>query len=383
VGARLVRRTTAAAAIAGLAGLSLVALPYTRAASFVARVADVGGWRESAAEWSANSFTTREVLVATRAGRLRARIYAPSSVRFATVLVPGIHSDGFDERRLVGFARELAASGVAVLTPQIPELARFRITPAVVDRIEDAAGWLADRTEYAPQGRVGLMGISFSGGLSVVAAGRPAVRDRIAFVFSLGGHGDLERVLRFLCTGTAGDGSSRRPHDYGLAVIVVSFAPRLVPPEQVPGLVEGAETFLEASALAHRTDPRARERFVKVDRIASSLGEPAAELLRLVSSRDVDRLGARLLPHVPGLVDPALSPERTPAPSSPVYLLHGTDDAVVPAAESLLLGRHLQERQVETHVLLSPLITHAEVDRAPDLADSWRLIGFWKDLLDQ
>ena len=45
------------------------------------------------------------------------------------------------------------------------------------------------------------MGISFAGGLSMVAAGRPAIRDRLAFVFSFGGHGDLPRVLRYLCTG--------------------------------------------------------------------------------------------------------------------------------------------------------------------------------------
>ena len=48
---------------------------------------------------------------------------------------------------------------------------------------------------------VGLMGISFSGGLSIVAAGRPTLRDRVAYVFSFGGHDDLPRVLRYLCTG--------------------------------------------------------------------------------------------------------------------------------------------------------------------------------------
>jgi hypothetical protein len=45
------------------------------------------------------------------------------------------------------------------------------------------------------------MGISFSGGLSVVAAGRPSLAHRVAYVFSLGGHDDIGRVLRYLCTG--------------------------------------------------------------------------------------------------------------------------------------------------------------------------------------
>ena len=36
-------------------------------------------------------------------------------------------------------ARQLAASRVAVVTPDIPELSRFDIAPAITDAIEDAA----------------------------------------------------------------------------------------------------------------------------------------------------------------------------------------------------------------------------------------------------
>jgi hypothetical protein len=32
-------------------------------------------------------------------------------------------------------------------------------------------------------------------------------------------------------------------------------------------------------------------------------------------------------------------------------------------------------------VLLSRIITHAELDRAGDLAEAWRLVAFWADLL--
>jgi dipeptidyl aminopeptidase/acylaminoacyl peptidase len=70
-------------------------------------------------------------------------------------------------------------------------------------------------------------------------------------------------------------------------------------------------------------------------------------------------------------------------PKGPVYLLHGTGDNVVPAIESTLLARELSAHDVPVHVLLSPLITHAEVDRASTLPSLWRLIHFWSDLLDE
>ena len=108
---------------------------------------------------------------------------------------------GIDEPRLKGLAGDLAASGVAVMTIALPDLVRYRFTPESVDEIEDAAAWLAADHALAPDGSVGLMGISFAGGLSMVAAGRPSIRDKVAYVFSFGGHGDLPRVLRYLCSG--------------------------------------------------------------------------------------------------------------------------------------------------------------------------------------
>ena len=61
--------------------------------------------------------------------------------------------------------------------------------------------------------------------------------------------------------------------------------------------------------------------------------------------------------------DPALSPARSPLPTAPGLLLHGTDDNVVPAIESTLLARRSRDARLDVHLLLTPLITHAEVDR--------------------
>jgi hypothetical protein len=88
------------------------------------------------------------------------------------------------------------------------ELSRFEITPAVTDRIEDAAVWLARDSGLAPWGRIGLMGISFSGGLAIVAAGRAPLRNRLLYVLSFGGHDDLSRVLEYFCTGNKSETAS-------------------------------------------------------------------------------------------------------------------------------------------------------------------------------
>jgi dienelactone hydrolase len=375
--------------LALLGGLVLVALlvvpDYLRGLSFVARAADMrGGLAERIARWGTGPFSAEELRVPSRQGPLRARLYRPEKPRGRTViLTTGVHAGGIDEPRLMELARDFTAGGLTVLTPELPDLLRYRITPRETDMIEDVALWAASRPELAPDGRVGLVGISFSGGLSVVAAGRPSLQDRVAFTLSLGGHGDLARVLAFLCTGVLLDGQRLSPHDYGVVIILLNAADQLVPPEQVEPLREGILTFLRASHLALHDAPRANATFAEARRLQALMPEPAATLMGDVNDRDVAALGPLLLPHVRAFAgDASLSPERSPAPRSPVYLLHGTGDTVIPALESVLLARWLAPR-TEVHPLSTPLITHAEVDRVAELGDVWRLVAFWSAVLDE
>jgi acetyl esterase/lipase len=229
-----------------------------------------------------------------------------------------------------------------------------------------------------------MMGISFAGGLSVVAAGRPALANHVVAVLSLGGHGDLPRTLRYLCTGIDANNQHRPPHDYGVVIILLGVADRVVPAEQVAPLREAVLSFLEASKLDLIDKAASAAEFERARVLASALPEPARTLMNYVNARDVAHLGTILLPHTTALGgDPALSPERSPSPSAPVYLLHGSGDNVIPAAETMSLARNLTERGAYVHALVTPLITHAEVDRAAGVSDAWALVGFWSDVLSR
>jgi dienelactone hydrolase len=367
---------------------------YARGASFVIRAAQLQGLLLEAARAEAQPFTVGSVQpIDTRHGSIRSRLYRPDErIRRVVLLVPGVHAMGIDEPRLTAFSGELAASGVAVATIELPDLTRYQFDARAVDMIEDAALWLSNQPEVGTTGRIGIMGVSFAGGLSVVAAGRPSLREKLAFVFSFGGHGDLPRALRYLCTGLEParpddpEDAARRvrpPHDYGVAIILLGLADRMVPPAQVEPLRTGILTFLRASQLDAVDKQKSQEVFEQARRLAGSLPEPAATLLNLVNDRNVKVLGDRLLPVLESVTyQNSLSPERSPAPAAPVFLLHGTDDNVIPAVETVLLAHHLDGR-TRVRYLLSDLITHASADRAPGPGDVLRLVGFWSDILDE
>ena len=381
-----------AAVILIAAVLGYVAAPYVRAASLFIRVAHVGGRIEAIANNQAHAVTIMSPhTVPTRHGPVPAQFYRPDG-RFTrtALLIPGIHSMGIKEPRLTALAHDMAGSGVMVMTLALPDLQRYKITPDSTDVIEDATLWLTKQHDLAPDGRIGIIGISFAGGLSVVAAGRESMRDKLAYVLSFGGHADLPRVMRYLATGEEvhlPGVELHPPHDYGVAVILLGIADRIVPPDQVPALRHGIETFLTASQLTLVDMNKAKATFEQSQAIAATLPEPSAHLMRYVNERNTKALGAELVPVLDRIgaeeYPPPLSAEQSPTPSAPVYLLHGTEDTVIPAVETRLLAQSLRARGATVHPLLSGLITHAEVDKSAAAAETVRLVGFWAAMLNE
>jgi acetyl esterase/lipase len=386
------RRVALRTTIAGCVLLAVSASIYADAFSIVARAARLQGPLRRAANLGTVEYVERVARVPAPGGEpMRVRIYVPErTARQTVLLVAGLHPAGIDEPRLMGLARELARSRFSVVTPDIPALAQFTITAALTDEIERVARWVAADADLAPAGMIGLIGVSFSGGLAMVAAGRPSLSDRVLYVFSIGGHDDLPRVLRYLVTGARGpadeplgDEGVRPPHDYGLAVVLLNVAERLVPADQVDGLREIVRRFLKASSLHRDDEVQAKHEFASAREDINRMPEPSGTLLRHLIDRDVERLGSRLLPHVGDYGnEPALSPSRSPPSSRPVFLLHGREDDVIPASES----QHLADRlrgHADVKLLLTDVLSHADIDRPKPVIEVARLMEFVRQVLSQ
>jgi dienelactone hydrolase len=311
-----------------------------------------------------------DTVIPASAGAIRARIYRPlpDGAGRGVVVAHGVHFRGIDEPRLVAFSRALAASGLVVLTPELADLADYRITTAGAEQIAESVRWFAGRSDLVAGGRVGLLGFSFAGGLSLLAAGEPDVGARLSWVASVGGHHDLARVLRFFVENrveTPRGIETKRAHEYGVVVLAYGEVDRLVPEEDRPTMRDALRAWLHEDRKAARdlasrfTSSRAQELF---ERVASGrLNELSSDLEALVRDR-ADELET-------------LSPRGKLARiSCPVYLLHGTGDTVIPASETdwadLELGAH------EHRALVSPLLEHVEVSHEASLVEKLELVDF-------
>jgi pimeloyl-ACP methyl ester carboxylesterase len=260
-----------------------------------------------------------------------ALLYAPRGLERGPgmVLAHGIHADGIHDKRMVGLARALASTGLFVLTPELVELAQYRVTHAGAETIAEAARALARRLSRA---RVGVFGISFGGGLALRAACEAELRDAIQLVIGLGAHHDAERVTRFIlgepALGPGGERAALTPHPYGALVLFQSL-------------------FGEK----HRGKLRDAERA----RVSAALASRAEELRRA-------------------------SPAGCPAPPQiPLHLIHGRSDAIVPFTETLWNARQFGAA-TRVEVLISSVIAHAEY-APPPLRERLELVNFMAGLL--
>lgn len=309
--------------------------------------------------------TTRTMTIPSSAGMVPARLYTPVNHPNAPgfVIVPGIDYLGMDEPRLMAFARSMASCGLRVLTPELPDSRDYRIQPSDVQAIGDSVQWLQNAT-----GRpVGLMGLSFSGGLALMAAAKPPFSNDLSFVFSVGAHDDLFRVAMFYATGADplpdGDIERATPNNYGPLILEYENLEDFTKPADTPAI--------RAALRAQLYENYPLEKML----VANLTPEQKTEFDRIldITHRDPSLLFDSNEKHAAEMA--AVSPHGHLAwLHVPVYLLHGREDTIIPFAEAEWLAQDLPHRTLK-ELLISPLVAHVGTNKTkPGIWEKWQLL---------
>jgi pimeloyl-ACP methyl ester carboxylesterase len=365
-----------------IAGMILVigiaaAIPPTnrhlRAASVLARFSDPHDTGRLA-NFERHAIDEKAFCFAGEHERLCGRLYVPRDVAHppGIVLLHGVHWLGIDEPRLVSFARALSASGVTVFTPPIKELADFRISPASIPTIG-----LASQAMHREIGRgpVGVIGFSFAGGLALLAAADPRYANDIGFVAAIGAHDDLLRVARFFFTDQIQtiDGKTvlMPAHEYGGGVLAYTKAERFFAAEEenaraaLRDWLMGETDRLKISEL--KLSPPARARFEMLR--THQFGDSLTDLLRVVEESREEM--AAVSPH-----------GHLAALHARVYLLHGTEDNVIPPSEEDWLASEIPPQLLKAKIL-SQAIVHVEPGAKIPISQEMDLVTYVADILHE
>jgi len=303
---------------------------------------------------------------------LRALRYRPVNAAAANskpiLLLHGVHPDGIDHRDLQRFARALAGVGLTVYTPELPALTRFRLEPATIDTIEQCACSVAQRHGgKAP----GVFGISFAGGLALMAAAGDGGASCFDQVVGIGAHHSIGRLLGFYTGAPGQDPDGRpapvRPDPYGARVLAYAFSQDLFAPADLEIARRALLLWLEnhksrARAELERVGPDGRELLGDLLTDAA-LPAPSAQALAALPSRQKATL-ERLSPA-----------GKMAGVGVPVFLIHGQGDRVIPASETRQLANELPA-QSRKAVLITPLLGHTELEARPSFGEHLAVVAW-------
>ncbi len=394
------RRIAALIALVAAALLATVAWPVVRAHLQAAAVLDLVANQPLPAllrPVAHEPVTTRDLTLPTVNGPIRARLYTPTNHPDAPALIVlhGVHHLGMDEPRLIAFASAMAATGLVVLTPELPGIKDYQVSAESVRTIGDAASWLSTQKfsnnlalyprallvrwlgmPYRTHSPVGVMGLSFSGGLALLAAADPAYQPSIKFVVAIGSQDEMSRVARYYRTGEdprpTGPPELLPPHEYGALVLEY---------EHIEDFVPAADTTpLRAVLRAHLYEDGPAEKAAVAALTPTQLAE-SRQLLNTTSDTTRALLAAAETKHIEAMA--GVSPHNHLARlTTPVYLLHGAGDNIIPASETLWMASELPSTTLKS-VLISPVLSHINLDGAnPTLKDRWSLVHFFALILN-
>jgi pimeloyl-ACP methyl ester carboxylesterase len=308
----------------------------------------------------------RDTTYVRGAERLPASLYAPVPADSpgeagpglpGWVALHGLTCRGREHPSLDRFARSLAASGAVVLIPDLPEWRALRVAPeATVETIEAAVPAL-ERSARTRRGRIGVIGFSFGATQALVAATKPALRDRLAGIAAWGGYADITRATRFAFTGRHeldGVGHRMAPDPYGRWILAGNYLTLLSELAGESGLADALHGLAREAgrrgimSYSPETDPLK-------EAARSSLGHRERELFDLLAPpadhEHTEPELTRLEELATRLAEAAIAREPLleagpylRAVDVPVFLAHGRGDRLVPWTEMPRLERALGDR---------------------------------------
>lgn len=302
------------------------------------------------------------------AGTVDATMFRPAGPgrHGAVVMVLGVGPlplSGLADR----FAEALAREGVVVLIPQSSALLAERVLPQEADAFAKSLELLVSQADVDAT-RIGFIGLSAAGGLSIVAAAQPALRDRVRFVNSLGGYYDATTLLVDVASRSIEvDGEVRpwQPEQRTQDVLAIALVDTLpTGPDQA---------VLSRAFVDHAEVPEVDWRGLS----------PEATNVRTLLVGGVSREAARA--SVVALSAAARDRLRAISPSSSLsdvrahlYLMHDTDDAFIPFTQTRALVAAARPGLVVRTTELS-ILEHVIPDRPVPwqtfLPDLWAL--YW------
>lgn len=315
---------------------------------------------------------------------IKADLFLPQPIkkRPGILLNHGVIDTGKDDPRLRRLAEILCRAGFVILIPDFPGMRTFRISPADIEEVRVAFENFIRLESYINKDACGLFGFSYGAGPTIIAACRPAIRDKVRFVVSFGGYYDLKNVLSYIGTGYFEYENKRffrPPQEYGKWVFLANNL----------DLINSAA---DKSVLEEILRVKLKDEKAPITHFLSRLGREGRDILELLSHSDPEQtesLIKKLPPSIQASLNALSVRSALPGLKAGIILAHGEDDDLIPFTETLRLARAVPDPQ-KAYCQIIRTFTHVDPEHYPlnikniftfYIPEAWKMFGLVNQLM--
>src|SRR5262245_38830035 len=143
--------------------------------------------------------TKRSITVQSRDRTFESWVLTPKgrAPTGAFLIAPGLHYQGPADPRFTKFIEALAASGILVHAPFLPDYLALRVEPSVIADLDAASGALLADEPLPKNIKPGVFSISFGSLPALRLAASERRRKEVGAVVVFGGYADFANTIRF------------------------------------------------------------------------------------------------------------------------------------------------------------------------------------------
>lgn len=278
-------------------------------------------------------------------------IFRPTSnmgIKHGTVVIlHGMSPKGPSDPRMIALCHSVASCGYQVICPEIQEVKDLTISSAQIRILKQVLISLRTSPVLKKEERFALMAPSFSAGVSLAALADHELQESIASMCALGTFASVKNVVKFFF-------SSKRADNYGRLIVMRNFIEKAV--GKNPKLKKAFTIAIEDNW--HNRQPGHLELYLQslpikdrnfFERIKADQAFRMQTMQRILS-QDLDEFKKYdITTYAKDL-------------NMPVLLVHGKDDHVIPASESMTMHQSLKQNSKESRLLITPFLSHGDTE---------------------
>ena len=312
--------------------------------------------------------------------QMQTNLYLPNDNKkhAAIVYIHGVNDLGKDDPRLVNLARTFTRAGYAVIIPGLPDMSPGKLNPQVIPEIEASIRYISGKKDIIDGNKIGVLGFSIGSGPSIIAVSDIHEQTPVSFLISFGGYYDLDEVIKFATTGHfsyLGEDHFIAPDSESRWLFVRYYS----------DFIENNNDsdILKQIAQAKISDPEA-----DISGLASQLSPEGKSIYDLITNTDpakVDNLIGNLPQKLQVFITDLNPKDQVSTISSDLYIIHSTNDNVIPYTQSLELYDHYKTG-TKTELFLLNIFSHVNPvfprltiqsffrEYVPEVYKFWKLI---------